>query len=143
VKMRGETLMIILRAIVAHQHDFFVSGDSIDIKPMILKDISAATGLDISVISRATAGKYVLTSHGIYPLKMFFNERPDNDADISSHEILTVMKDLIDNENKHAPLTDQTLCDLLNARGYDLARRTVSKYRERLGFPVARLRRQL
>lgn len=110
---------------------------------MILKDISAKTGLDISVISRATAGKYVLTSHGLYPLKMFFNERPDNETDISSHEILSVMKDLIENEDKHSPLTDQALCEYLNSRGYDLARRTVSKYREKLGFPVARLRRQL
>ena len=143
IRMRAETLMIILKAIVSHQHDFFVSGDTIDIKPMILKDISGKTGLDISVISRATAGKYVQTSHGLYPLKMFFNERPDNDTDVSSHEILTVLKDLIDKEDKHTPLTDQSLCDYLNSRGYDLARRTVSKYREKLGFPVARLRRQL
>lgn len=143
IRMRAETIMTIIKAIVSHQHSFFVSGETADIKPMILKDISSKTGLDISVISRATAGKYVLTSHGLYPLKMFFNERPDNETDISSHEILSVIKDLIENEDKHSPLTDQALCEYLNSRGYDLARRTVSKYREKLGFPVARLRRQL
>lgn len=143
VKMRGETLMTIARAIVQFQRRFFISGDTPDIKPMILKDISAITGLDISIISRAVAGKYILTSHGLYPLRMFFNERPDADADVSQHEVMAVIKAIIDSEDKHSPVTDQTLCDMLGAKGYSLARRTVSKYRERLGFPVARLRRQL
>lgn len=143
VKMRGETLMTIAKAIVLHQKSFFISGDTANIRPMILRDISADTGLDLSVISRATAGKYILTSHGIYPLKLFFNERPDADADVSSHEILDVIRSLIEAEDKHAPLSDQVICDALVERGYDIARRTVAKYRERLGFPVARLRRQL
>ena len=110
---------------------------------MILRDIGADTGLDLSVISRATAGKYILTSHGIYALKMFFNERPDADTDVSSHEILTVMRGMIENEDKHSPLSDQALCEALESKGYNLARRTVAKYREKLGFPVARLRREL
>lgn len=143
VEMRSATLMSIARAIVGLQHDFFVSGDKAYIKPMILRDVSARTGLDLSVISRATAGKYILTPHGVYALKLFFNERPDANADVSTHEILTRLGELIDNEDKHAPLSDQALCDTLQAAGYDIARRTVAKYREKLGHPVARLRRQL
>ncbi len=143
VKMRAETLLLIAQAIVKHQRAFFISGEKADIRPMILRDIAAATGLDLSVISRASAGKYILASHGIYPVKLFFNERPDADADVSSHEILDVIRTLIDTEDKHSPLSDQAICDTLTEKGYDIARRTVAKYREKLGFPVARLRRQL
>lgn len=143
VEMRGSTLLNIAKAIVKLQHDFFAGGDKADIKPMILKDVSALTGLDLSVISRATANKYILTFHGIYPLKMFFNERPDADADVSTHEILEKLSAIIEAENKHSPLSDQALCEALQKQGYDIARRTVAKYRERLGKPVARLRKQL
>ena len=100
------------------------------------------TGLNISVISRAASGKYVLTPHGIYPLKMFFNERPKDDADTSSHEILDVLAKIIAAEDKKRPLSDEALSAMLAERGYDIARRTVTKYRERLGIPVARLRKQ-
>lgn len=141
--MRASTLMSIARAIVSLQRQFFISGDKADIRPMILRDVAAKTGLDLSVISRATAGKYILTPHGVYPLKLFFNERPDAESDVSTHEILTRLGTLIDKEDKHAPLSDQALCEALKAAGYDIARRTVAKYREKLGFPVARLRRQL
>lgn len=143
VKLRNNTLMTIGRAIVEWQRNFFVTGDRADIRPMILKDIAGLTDLDLSVISRATAGKYILTSHGTYPLKLFFNERPDADTDVSTHRILNTMSRLIDNEDKSNPLSDRAINEALVAQGYDLARRTVAKYRERLGIPVARLRKKI
>ena len=103
VNLRAETLMSIAKAIVKLQHDFFISGDNADIRPMILRDVASLTGLDLSVISRATSGKYILTPHGLYPLKMLFNERPDADADVSTHRILKALGELIDNEDKHNP----------------------------------------
>lgn len=108
---------------------------------MILRDIAADTGYDLSVISRATAGKYVATPAGVYPVKMFFNERPIDDNDTSSHEISEKIKDVIAKEDKRAPLSDEALRAALAAEGYDIARRTVAKYREKLGLPVARLRK--
>ena len=143
LRMRAETMMKIVKAIVDIQRTFFITGEKADIRPMILKDISERTGLDLSVISRATADKYILTSHGVYPLKLFFNERPDAESDVSSHEILKAIQNIIAAEDKHSPMSDQAIADALVARGYDIARRTVAKYRERLGFPVARLRRNL
>lgn len=143
IKMRGETLLLILTAIVKMQKAFFISGDSSDIRPMILRDISEVTGLDISVISRATAGKYVMCAHGIYPVKYLFNERPDADTDVSSHEILGVIQKLVEAEDSNSPLSDREITDTLVAKGYDIARRTTAKYREKLGIPVARLRRKL
>ena len=104
---------------------------------------SAITGYDLSVISRATAGKYVATAQGVYPLKLFFNERPKDDEDTSFHEIQAVLKEIIDGENKKKPLSDEAITAELVNRGYDIARRTVAKYRERMGLPVARLRKQL
>lgn len=143
LQLRAETLIAVMRAIVEIQHKFFISGDQTDIRPMIIKDIASLTGLSISVISRAAAGKYVLTPTGIYPLKMFFNERPKDDLDSSSHQILAVLGQLINDEDHHHPLSDDALCKELNDQGFNLARRTVTKYRERLGLPVARLRKQL
>ncbi len=107
---------------------------------MILRDVSAATGLDISVVSRATSGKYVATGKGIYPLKFFFNERPKDDSDTSSLEITDALTRLISSEDKNAPMSDEALTAALRKQGYDIARRTVAKYRERAGIPVARLR---
>lgn len=141
LEMRAATLLAVMRAIVKLQERFFVTDDKSAIRPMIIKDIAAITGLNISVISRAAAGKYVLTAHGIYPLKMFFNERPKEDADTSSHEILDALAKIIDSEDKSRPLSDEALSAELEAKGYDIARRTVTKYRERLGYPVARLRK--
>lgn len=143
VNLRSLTLMAIGKAIVARQRDFFISGDKADIKPMVLRDIESDTGLDQSVISRATSGKYILTPLGIYPLKLLFNEGHGGDSDMSTHRILKALTDAINAEDKNAPLSDQALTDMLVAQGYDVARRTVAKYRERLGFPIARLRRQL
>ncbi len=144
LRMRQETLFNVMRAIVKLQRDFFLSGDDESrLKPMILKDISSLTGYDLSVISRATAGKYVATPYGVHPLKLFFNERPKDDDDTSSHEILAALKTIIDTEDKHKPLSDEALTAAVAAKGYDIARRTVAKYREKLGIPVARLRKEL
>lgn len=143
LKMRNDTLSRVMGAIVTIQRDFFLTDDPRTIKPMILKDIAALTGLDLSVISRAAAGKYVATRAGIFPLKFFFNERPKDDDDTSAHEILDVIKEIIAGEDHRHPLSDNDITAALAGRGYDIARRTVAKYRERLGIPVARLRRQL
>lgn len=143
LEMRRSTLWNVMTAILNHQSRFFQTGQPSDLRPMILRDIEAATGYDLSVISRATTGKYVATPHGIYPLKFFFNERPKEQSDTTSHEILEELRKLIDNEDKHHPLSDQALMEKMAAKGYDIARRTVTKYREKGGYPVARLRREL
>lgn len=141
--MRRDTLMRVMEAIVKLQRDFFLTGDTLKLKPMILKDVSEMTGYDLSVVSRATAGKYVQAPTGVYPLKFFFNERPKDDLDASAHELLEALRQEIESEDHSNPLSDQELSDRLTAKGYDIARRTVTKYRERLGLPVARLRREL
>lgn len=143
LRMRRSTLMNVMEAIVRWQKDFFVSEDEIRLRPMVLRDISSFTGLDISVISRATAGKYVATPGGVYPLKFFFNERVNDEEDASSHEILSSLKGLISDEDTTSPLSDDALTTMLNEMGYNIARRTVAKYRERLGIPVARLRKKI
>lgn len=143
VNSRAETLMAVMKAIVSLQLRFFESGNTADIKPMILKDVAELTGYDLSVISRATAGKYVATPNGVFQLKMLFNERRKEDSDTSAHEILDVISNMIAEEDKHRPLTDEAIKDRLTALGYDIARRTVAKYREQLDLPVARLRRTL
>ena len=127
------------------QKDFFLTEDESSLRPMVLKDIAADTGYDISVISRATSGKYVMTQGGIYPLKFFFNEgmRRDSGEDVSTREIQSSLKQLIEKEDKNKPYSDEQLCALLKEKGYEIARRTIAKYRERLGFPVARLRKEL
>jgi len=140
-ELRADTLTVIAEAIVKIQQEFFATGDKALIRPMILKDVSAATGLDLSVISRAVAGKYILTPHGVYPLKFFFNEHPKDDSGASAHRIAEAIRKLIEAENKKSPLSDQAIQDSLLAQGFDIARRTVAKYRERLGYPVARLRK--
>lgn len=142
-RLRSETLLAVGTAIVNRQRAFFISGDKSDIQPMILKDIAADTGLDISTVSRAASSKYILTAHGIFPLKMLFNERPNSDTDASAMQVMAALRSIIEKEDGQAPLSDQSLTDRLAAEGYDLARRTVAKYRERLGFPVARLRKKL
>lgn len=143
VKMRRETLWRIMTAIIRIQREFFVTDDELKLKPMILKDVASATGYDISVVSRATSGKYVEANHRLYPLKFFFNERLKEDSDISTLEIMNKLKEFIENEDKNNPLTDDALTSAMKHAGYDIARRTVSKYREKAGIPVARLRKQL
>ena len=112
---------------------------------MILKDIAERTGLDISTISRVSNSKYIQTHFGIYPLKYFFSEamQKDNGEEVSTREIKKILKDCIDNEDKHRPLTDEKLTDILKEKSYNIARRTVAKYREQLDVPVARMRKEL
>lgn len=144
LEMRRQTLLAVMRAIVTLQRDFFVSGDALRLRPMVLKDVAAVTGLDQSVISRATASKYVLTPYGTFSLKFFFNERTkESTPEATSHAIEAAIKGVIDEEDHRHPLSDDAIAAALNARGFDLARRTVAKYRERMKIPVARLRRGL
>ncbi len=144
IGMRQDTLMSVMRSIVTLQRDFFLSGDPTDLHPMILKDVAATTGHDLSVISRATASKYVMTPYGTFPLKYFFNERPkESDSDTTSHIIEQSIRSIIEAEDKHHPLSDEAITAALNEQGLDMARRTVTKYRERMHIPVARLRRTI
>jgi RNA polymerase sigma-54 factor len=143
LQRRSQTLLDVMKAIVSVQADFFRSEERSLIRPMILKDIAQLTGRDMSVISRATNGKYVATRGGLYPLKMFFNERPKEDSDVSSHQILEALRTVIADEDKRRPLSDDALTDMLKERGFDIARRTVAKYREQLNIPNSRGRRDL
>ena len=145
LKQRQVTLFSIMCAILERQKQFFLTEDESLLRPMVLKDIASDTGYDLSVVSRATSGKYVMTQGGIYPLKFFFNEgiRHESGEDVSSREIQSALKEIIEGEDKKKPYSDEVLCTLLNKRGYEIARRTIAKYRERMGFPVARLRKEL
>ena len=145
LKQRQVTLFSIMRAILERQKQFFLTEDESLLRPMVLKDIASDTGYDLSVVSRATSGKYVMTQGGIYPLKFFFNEgiRHESGEDVSSREIQSALKEIIEGEDKKKPYSDEVHCTLLNKRGYEIARRTIAKYRERMGFPVARLRKEL
>lgn len=143
LQMRQSTLLNVMTAIASLQRDFFLTGDETRLHPMILKDVAAVTGYDLSVISRATASKYVLAPSGIYPLKFFFNERPKADDDVTSHQIIDAIKTIISQEDKRSPLPDETIAAILSEKGFNIARRTVAKYRERLGLPVARLRKTI
>ena len=145
IKQRQQTLLRTMNAIVRFQYDFFLSGDESKLRPMILKDIATMIDMDVSTVSRVANSKSVQTEFGIYPLKYFFSEgiATDSGEDVSSREVKNILKDLIDNEPKLNPLSDDKLEKILNDRGYNIARRTVAKYREQLNIPVARLRKQL
>ena len=145
IKQRHDTLMRTMRTILDYQSEYFKDGDMGKLRPMILKDISDRTGLDVSTISRVVNSKYVQTSFGIILLKSLFSEamQTESGEEVSSHEIKTILQQCIDEEDKRRPLTDENLMDILNAKGYRIARRTVAKYREMLGIPVARLRKQI
>lgn len=143
LKQRSGTLLNVTDAIVRLQPEFFKTGEQSTLRPMILKDVAAITGYDLSVISRATSGKYVATASGIYPLKMFFNEAPKADSDTSSHLLQSEIQSIIDNEDKRHPLSDDAICRIMARKGYDIARRTITKYRERLSIPAARLRKKI
>ena len=145
VRQRRETLQRTMEAILVLQSDFFLTGDETRLHPMILKDVAEHAGYDISTVSRVSNSKYVQTNFGIYPLKYFFSEAALNDRgeEISTREIKKIMRETIDAEDKRNPVTDEALCTLLRAKGYTPARRTVAKYREQLGIPVARLRKEL
>ena len=145
VRQRQETLQRTMQAIIDLQYDFFLTGEEADLRPMILKDVADVTGYDISTISRVSNSKYVQTSFGIYPLKYFFSEsmQTDTGEEISSREVKAILKECIENEDKRKPLTDDRLAELLKEKGYVIARRTVSKYREQLNMPIARLRKEI
>ncbi len=145
IKQRHDTLMRTMQAILNYQRDYFVEGDPSKLRPMILKDIADATSLDVSTISRVVNSKYVQTHFGIIPLKQLFSEamQTDSGEEVSSYEIKQLLQECIDKEDKHKPLTDEVLMDMLNSKGYHIARRTVAKYREMLGIPVARLRKEI
>ena len=145
VKQRQNTLLITMNKIVEIQHDFFLSGDETDLKPMILKDIAEAIQMDISTISRVASSKYVETDFGIFLLKDFFTEgiTTGSGTEVSNREVKKILKDAIEAEDKSKPLTDEALKKILHEKGYPIARRTVAKYREQLNLPVARLRKEL
>ncbi len=145
IKQRQETLINTMRAIMEIQNDYFLSGDDRDLKPMILKDVADKVNLDISTISRVVNSKYVNTPYGTFLLKEFFTESMKNDegVDVSTKEIKNVLASIIENEDKSKPLTDAILVDKLKEKGYKVARRTVAKYREQLGLPVARMRKEI
>lgn len=142
---RQRTLYVTMKAIIERQEEYFLTGDETKLKPMILKDIADKVGLDISTVSRVANSKYVQTPYGTFPLKHFFSEGITNDEgqEVSTREIKRILQDCIDEENKEKPLTDEELMKFLKEKGYPIARRTVAKYREQLGIPVARLRKQL
>ena len=143
VKQRQNTLLSTMQAIIDLQKPFFTEGDETLLKPMILKDVAERAKLDISTVSRVSNSKYVQTNFGIFPLKYFFNDgyTTDSGEELSVREIKRILKELVDNENKEKPLTDDELADALKDKGYPIARRTVAKYRTQLNIPVARLRR--
>ncbi|MDO7874878.1 RNA polymerase factor sigma-54 [Hymenobacter sp. ASUV-10] len=145
IRQRQNTLLRTMNAIVELQREFFIEGDEGKLRPMILKDIATRIGMDISTVSRVANSKSVQTEFGIYPLKYFFSEgiATDSGEDASSREVKSILKDLVGNESKARPLSDDKLEKMLNARGYNIARRTVAKYREQLNIPVARLRKEL
>lgn len=144
LRRRQQTLMAIAKAIVSLQAPFFLNfDDESKIRPMVLRQIADATGLDLTLISRAISGKWLATPHGVYSLKSFFNHRSGaDDTDTSAHEIGAAMRAIINDEDPSAPLNDDALAEALKARGYNIARRTVTKYRTRLNIPSARLRRR-
>lgn len=145
IKQRQQTLLNTMNAIVQYQYDFFLEGDESMLKPMILKNIANKINMDISTVSRVANSKAIQTDFGIYPLKYFFSEgiATDSGEEVSSREVKHSLKTLIKEESKSKPLSDDKLEKLLKAKGYNIARRTVAKYREQLNIPVARLRKEL
>ncbi|MDL2261892.1 RNA polymerase factor sigma-54 [Bacteroidales bacterium OttesenSCG-928-I21] len=145
ISQRQTTLLLTMNAIADFQRNFFLTGDETNLRPMILKNIAETTGLDISTISRVANSKYVATPYGNYELKYFFSEamQTDSGEEVSSREIKQILKDCVACEDKSKPLTDDKLAEILKSKGYQIARRTVAKYREQLDIPVARLRKEL
>lgn len=145
IKQRQQTLLRTMKAIIDFQYDFFLEGDETKLKPMILKDIANMINMDISTVSRVASSKAVQTDFGIFPLKYFFSEgiSTDSGEEVSSREVKQIIKDIIDAEDKSKPLSDDKLEKILNDKGYNIARRTVAKYREQLNIPVARLRKEI
>lgn len=145
IKQRQQTLLKTMEAILEYQYEFFQDGDETKLRPMILKDIAEKIEMDISTVSRVANSKSIQTEFGIYPLKYFFSEgiATDGGEDVSNREVKSVLGKLVEEEDKKRPLSDDKLVKLLNNKGYNIARRTVAKYREQLQIPVARLRKEL
>ena len=145
IKQRQHTLLSTMGAIMNYQYEFFLTGDETEMRPMILKDIAEKTDLDISTVSRVANSKFVQTEFGTYRLKFFFSEslQTDSGEEVSTREVKKILSDLIEGESKKHPLSDERLTELLQEKGYNIARRTVAKYREQLNVPVARLRKEL
>ncbi len=145
IKQRQETLFVTMNAIMHFQEEFFLDGDETKMKPMILKDIADMVGLDISTVSRVANSKYVETPYGTKLIKEFFSEAMTNDQgeEVSTLEIKKILKDVIEEEDKHKPLPDDQLAEILKEKGYPIARRTIAKYRELLDIPVARMRKKM
>lgn len=145
IKQRQHTLLRTMRAILEFQYDYFLEGDETKLRPMILKDIAQMINMDISTVSRVASSKTIQTDFGVFPLKYFFSEgiATDSGEEVSSREVKQIIKELIESEDKNKPLSDDKLEDLLNQKGYNIARRTVAKYREQLNIPVARLRKEM
>ena len=145
IQQRQQTLLFTMKAILEYQKEYFLTGDDTNLRPMILKDIADIVKMDISTISRVANSKYIQTPYGIMSLKYFFSESLSTSSgeEVSTREVKKILQDAVDAENKKKPLTDQKLTDLLKEKGYNIARRTVAKYREQLDIPVARLRKEL
>jgi RNA polymerase sigma-54 factor len=145
LQQRHQTLMVTMYAIMEYQEEYFVTGDESKLRPMILKDIATKVQLDISTVSRVANSKYVQTPYGTFLLKTFFSESLSTESgeEVSSREVKNILKDCVDKEDKKKPLTDDALCEILKEKGYNIARRTVAKYREQLDIPVARMRKAL
>jgi len=145
IKQRQNTLYITMKTIMDYQKDYFLDGDETNLKPMILKDIAEIVELDISTISRVANSKYVQTPFGTFLLKSFFSEsmQTNSGEEVSTREVKKILLDCVESENKSKPVTDEQLAKILKDKGYNIARRTVAKYREQLNIPVARLRKEL
>jgi RNA polymerase sigma-54 factor len=145
IKQRQHTLMRTMQAIIDFQYDYFLEGDETKLRPMILKDIAERINMDISTVSRVVSSKAIQTDFGIFPLKYFFSEgiSTDSGEEVSSREVKLIIKELIDVEDKNKPFSDEKIEEILNQKGYNIARRTVAKYREQLNIPVARLRKEM
>jgi len=145
MRQRQNTLLLTMNAILEYQKEYFVEGDDTKLRPMILKDVAEMTGLDISTVSRVANSKYIQTHFGIYPLKFFFSEgmQTDGGDEVSTREIKRILQECLGNEDKRRPLTDEKLTEILQEKGYQIARRTVAKYREQLNIPVARMRKEM
>lgn len=143
IKVRRRTLTVTMQAIINWQHRFFEDGDEASLRPMILKDIAEKTGLDISTVSRVSNSKYALTRWGTFPLRHFFSDGyvTESGEELSTRQIKAALRDIVDDEDKKHPLSDDAIKEELTKKGYPIARRTVAKYREQLGIPIARLRR--
>jgi RNA polymerase sigma-54 factor len=145
IKQRQQTLIKTMNAIMHYQYDYFLDGDERRLRPMILKDIADQIGMDISTVSRVANSKYVQTEFGTFLLKSFFSEaiQTESGEEVSNREVKKILEDCIGNEDKHRPLADEKLAEILKDKGYNIARRTVAKYREQMNIPVARLRKEL